>query len=356
MKEYVHSFTIKVQLTREEHDSLLNTRRFSFDSNKSEYELMTDYLDSRIMIEGDSLVRLMPKIILNSMYELKIVVTVANLLNHYRIIGGCTDQSEMENACKTLDEIIKRIEELLDVNLLERTELFQVNLAKDIITPNEFYAQEVIKATQNAFDFYGFQKINLIDDFAHQKENNEGEDVIVIFCEDISGEIYRVKRKLILYGSQSEIVRLGNYGLLRFMLPLDADTLMNDYSTKKYICSGLLSKLLYQITVDGNMLFNKYFGNFFYDGAMLSRKVLKKYLKINCEKNLKNKRIKEMIDLSDWITKMGPVDLMLFAPRDEISTKLEEFKNIKISPVYVNKRCPYIPSFSDMINDTINDE
>lgn len=153
---------------------------------------------------------------------------------------------------------------------------------------------------------------------------------------------------------QSEVETLGQYGLLCFQLTIFADILKKDYSIESCICLDSLPETLYQLTIDGNTLLNKYFGSAFCEGAMLSRSVLKEYLKTNCE--IDQKEIKSMLDFSDWIRKMGSASLMYYGTFDQVCSQAADFEKLKISPVRVSKRCPYIPSFSDLLNGTVDDK
>ena len=62
-----------------------------------------------------------------------------------------------------------------------------------------------------------------------------------------------------------------------------------------------------------------------------------------------------MIDFSDWIRKLGYESLMYYGTFDQVCSHISNFEKLKISPVRVSKRCPYIPLFSDMLNDAVDD-
>ena len=104
------------------------------------------------------------------------------------------------------------------------------------------------------------------------------------------------------------------------------------------------------------MLFNEYFGNAFYNGAILSRSVLKKYLKVKYKKSFGREKIKDIIVLSNLIRRRKIATLEQRFTFNQIHSQIAELAEIKISPVTAGEHCPYIPSFSHMINDEVDDE
>ena len=149
---------------------------------------------------------------------------------------------------------------------------------------------------------------------------------------------------------------MGERGLLSFELFLPDNILVDDYSCPQYITPDSLFELLYQLTADRNMLFNEYFGKAFYNGAMLSGSVLKKYLKEKYKKSFGREKIKDIIALSNLIRSRKNANLKHRFTFNQIHSQIAEFEELKLSPVQASKRCPYIPSFTNMINDTLDKE
>lgn len=100
------------------------------------------------------------------------------------------------------------------------------------------------------------------------------------------------------------------------------------------------------------MLLDKYMVQALFPGAMLSESVLNKYLKLT--NGGKKDRIKKMQKYSSWITKVPPELYNVGLTPAQIAKRKEWFKALSVSPVYVNDKCPYIPSFSDLLNGTVD--
>lgn len=355
MNEFIHSFSIKRRITKREHASLLGKNNTLFLYNSTEkfwilkYQEISGFRIKFIHIKNDSPLRVFDSN--HPMYEAEIIISPAKLLNPSINLGGITDKGKIEDACRRLSEIIQIIEEFTGVDLLHAAKLYRVDLTKDVITPNELYTHAIIEAAKKSINRYGYKRY---DPRVHPDYtlNWYQEDSMMFKSKKVWGKLYNKKRDLLMHKHHSEYEKLGDNGLLRFEVSVLRDILRDDYSAKGYISLASLPEILYQITLDGNMLLNKYFVNTFYDGAMLSRSVLKKYLNKKCKRT---KTAKSMMDFSDWIRKMKSEDLKYYDTLDGISSMTSRFNDLRISPVQVNKGCPYIPSFSDMLNETVND-
>ena len=141
------------------------------------------------------------------------------------------------------------------------------------MTPNEFYTHEIIDLARYAFDEYGYKK-NRVDS-TNLSDCEVGEDYITLYS-DVLYSVRNKKHDLSVNKCQSEVKNLGVRGLLSFELFLPYHILVDDYFCPQSITPDVLPEVLYQLTADSNMLFNEYFGNAFYNGAILSRSVLKK--------------------------------------------------------------------------------
>ena len=279
---------------------------------------------------------------------------LAKLLDPNRNLGGITNKNEIEDACKKWNEIIRNIEKTSGVNLLDKAVLCWIALKKDVVTPNDFYTHEIIELSRYAFDEYGYRKRNLLGS-GNLSDCEVGENVITIY-RNVSYTIRNKKHDLSVNKCQSKVNMLEERGLLSFELSLPDYILMDEYFCPQYITPDLLPKLLYQFTVKRNMLFNKYFGNAFYDGAIMSSNVLKKYLIANYKKSLGKETIDGMIAFSNLIRNRKLSILGHRFTRNQISSQIAEFEEMKLSPVSASKQCPYTPSFSNMINDTVEEE
>lgn len=356
MNEFVHTFSVKRLIAKEEHASLFGGKQSLFFWNKiKNIWVLKGHEGSGLRAEIRPLKNKDPLRSFNSehpQYEIEIIVTLAKLLNPDTNLGGLTTKDEIELACKNLGILVKGIEEISKVDLFQRAKLYRVDLTKDIITPNDLYTHEIVRAAKKSINRYGYEGYDPRQHLDYTFTWKD-EDSMMFKSKKVWGKLYNKRRDLSLNKCQSEIEKLGDYGLLRFEISILRDILRDDYSAKGYITLETLPQILYALTADGNMLLDKYLVKTFYKGAMLSKSILKRRLK--CEKGLWSKTIDSMIDFSDWVTLMKPEDLTYYDIPVGISIAISRFLNLNLSPVQVSKLCPYIPSFSDMLNGTIDD-
>lgn len=357
MNEFIHTFSIKRPITEEEYALLFgNTHALFFWNSKKDIWVLKGHEGSGLRAEIRPLKNDCPSRVFNRnhpRYEIEIIVTLAKLLNHDTNLGGLTSKAEIELACENLGIIVKSIEEISKVNLLQEAKLYRVDLTKDIITPNDLYTHEIIEAAKKSINRYGYERHDPREHLDYTLSWKD-EDSMMFKSEKVWGKLYNKKRDLLLNKHQSEIETLGDYGLLRFEISLLRDILRDDYNAKGFITLEELPQILYSLIADGNMLLDKYLVKTFYKGAMLSKSILKKRLK--CEKGLRVKTVDSMTNFSEWVTWMKPENLKYYDIPDGISAKISRFANLNLSPVQVSKLCPYIPSFSDMLNETVDDD
>ena len=357
MKSFVQSFSVLMKLTKEEYASLFEQDKTLFIYKNEITWKIKGYescgLSATVLSSEDYYLPLPKYDIGNPYYQLQFIVTLAKLLAPNRNLGGITDKCEIEDACKKWNEIVRKIEKTSGVNLMDKTELCWVTLEKDVVTPNEFYTHEIIDLARYAFDEYGYKK-NQVNS-TNLSDCEAGENYITLY----SDALYTVRNKkhdLSVNKCQSEVKNLGEHGLLSFELFLPYHILIDDYFCPQYITPDVLPEVLYQLTADSNMLFNEYFGNAFYNGAILSRSVLKKCLKEKYKKSFGKEKIKDLIALSNLIRRRKIAALEKHFTFNQIHSQIAELARIKISPVTAGEHCPYIPSFSNMINDAVDDE
>lgn len=217
------------------------------------------------------------------------------------------------------------------------------------MTPNEFYSHEIIDAANDALEIYRF-----CDEYPRFFDVQPDKEFAAFYYENASGKIYSKKRDLLRNSYQFEVETLGQYGLLCFELIIFDAILERDYSNGNYIHLDSLHKTLYQLAIDGDTLLKKYYNCLFYEGAMLSKEVLKKHLKENHK--IGKEKIENMIDFSDWIRIMGSDNMIYYGNFEDVYSQVEDFRELEISPIRVSKWCPYIPSFADMLNGTVDDK
>ena len=115
-----------------------------------------------------------------------------------------------------------------------------------------------------------------------------------------------------------------------------------------------LSEVLWSVTSDAEKLFHTHFSDVFYPGAMVSREVMKAY--INREYTRGTDRQEKMMAYSDSITgKKGKKATKKYTD-GKIMKRKKWFAAIGLSPISVNRECPYIPSVADLIEDRVDTE
>lgn len=356
MNEFIHTFSIKRPIVEEEYTPLFgNTNALFFWNSKKNIWVLKSHEGSGLRAEVRPLKNDCPLRAFNSehpRYEIEIIITLAKLLNSDTNLGGLTTKAEIELACENLGIIAKDIEEISKIDLLQGAKLYRVDLTKDIITPNDLYTHEIIAAAKKSINRYGYEGHDPREHLDYTLSWKD-EDSMMFKSKKVWGKLYNKKRDLLLNKHQSEIEKLGDYGLLRFEISLLRDILRDDYNAKGFTTLEELPQILYSLTTDGNMLLDKYLVKTFYEGAMLSKSILKKRLK--CEKGLWAKTVDRMTNFSEWVTWTKPKDLKYYDIPVGISAEISRFASLNLSPVQANKLCPYIPSFSDMLNETIDD-
>ena len=358
MKPFVQSFSVQMMLTKGEYASLFGKDNTLFVYKDEITWEIKGYescgLSASVLVPEEYYFPLTKYNARYSRYQLQFIVTLAKLLDPNRNLGGITDKNEIEDACKKWNEIVRKIEKTSGVNLLDKTELCWVTLEKDIVTPNESYSHEIIDLARYAFDEYGYKKKNPVDS-TNLSDCEVGKDYIT-FYSDTLYTVRNKKHELYVNKYRFELQKLGERGLLSFELFLPDNILVDDYSCPQYITPDSLFELLYQLTADRNILFNKYFGNVFYDGAMFSSDVLRKYLITKYKMSFGMLKVEDMIDFSNLIRSRKNANLKHRFTFNQIHSQIAEFEELKLSPVQASKRCPYIPSFTNMINDTVDKE
>ena len=358
MKPFVQSFSVQITLTKEEYASLFEKDNSLFvDKNGITWEIKgyeSCGLSATVLASDGYYFPLTKYNTGYQRYQLQFIVTLPKLLDPNRNLGGITNKNEIEDACKKWNEIVRKIEKTSGVNLLDKTRLCWVTLEKDIVTPSELYTLEIVGLVRYAFDVHGYKKKNSLA-CVNLHDCEVGENHTTLY----SDALYTIRNKkhdLSVNKCQSEVKKLGERGLLCFELLLPDYILASEYSCPQYITQDSLFELLYQLTEDRNFLFNEYFGKVFYNGAMLSGSIFKKYLKVKYKKIFGSEKIKNIIVLSNLIRRRKIATLEQRFTFYDIYSQISALARIKISPVTAGEHCPYIPSFLNMINDAVNDE
>lgn len=282
-----------------------------------------------------------------------IYITPAKLVNPGVNLGGLTDKVEIEKACKELETLVKVIEEKSDVNILSDTFLWRVDLTKDLLTPSDLYSQEIIKALKKSIKKYGYHLYNprVHDDYVVHWHL---EDSMMFKNENqhIGAKVYNKKRGLILDKCKDEVEQIGECGLLRFEISLLYKRLKDDYGAEEDMSCERLAEILLAVTNDATRIFDTYFSQVFFPGAMVSKEVMRALIKSEFPR--KEKRLKKMLSYSDFVTGNRVKKEAKVLSDAQVAERRKHFSEINISPVSVCKECPYIPSVADLIEDRVD--
>lgn len=358
--KFIHTFSLMRFSEKDEIDALKgNYKRDSFfyNSQKGRWALIP-YANSGFVVEIEPIPNDSKKRKYDGnhpLFEMKIHVTPARLLNPGINMGGLTSKKEIEKACEKLKELAHIIEEKSDVNILSEAYLCRVDVTKDCITPSDLYSHEIIQALKKSINKCGYKRTDprtLYDyNIAWHQEDS------ILFHNDsqrVGGKVYNKKRDLILNRHDEDAEQIGDCGLLRFELSLLYQRLKKDYAAGEIMTCEKLSEVLWSIANDAKRLFHAYFSDVFYPGAMVSREVMKAY--INREYTRGTDRQEKMMVYSDSVTgKKGKKAAKKYTDA-KIAKRKKWFAAIDLSPISVNRECPYIPSVADLIEDRIDAE
>lgn len=115
-----------------------------------------------------------------------------------------------------------------------------------------------------------------------------------------------------------------------------------------------LAEILLAVTNDATRVFDTYFSQVFFPGAMVSKEVMRALIKSEFPR--KEKRLKKMLSYSDFVTGNRVKKEAKVLSDTQVAERRKHFSEINISPVSVCKECPYIPSVADLIEDRVDTE
>lgn len=351
MNEFIHTFSVIRCFSEQEHTAFKNTYglKFFYNSDKHRF-VMSKYADNGLRVEvkkrKDKERKCDP---LHRKYKVEIIITPHKLLSRDKQMGKLTSSTDIKAACEQLETIISTIENESGVNLWQDIKLRRIDITKDVVTPSDLYSAEIIKASKKAVYKCGYKVFNPQESESYNPEwPVEDSTLFYSHSQEVEAKIYNKLHDL----DETEQKEYAKYGLVRFELTLKHTRIKELYGIGDTLALKELPDLLCQVTDDGSMLLDKYIVQTLFPGAMLSLCVLKRYLRR--ENGSKEHRTKKMLDYSKWVTKMSPDCCNLYGTSIQISNRKDHFQALSLSPVYVNGQCPYIPSFSDMLNGTVD--
>lgn len=276
------------------------------------------------------------------MFKMKIIVNLFKLLNPKEDYGMITEQNEFELAVKRLSGILQRIENETGVCLYNDLILKRIDVAKDVVTPNDEYTQEVIRLSKLAPKKYGYK--NYTPGEKTKKKKWKLEDSSMFYSKSVNAKLYNKKQDLINHNIEPDT---GDEGLLRFEVSLKPEAIVGrNYMNEREIHLDALAQILYQITCDGEYIIKQFFKDILMDGSMVSKGIQNKYIKVKY--GGKKKRIKNMKEYRNAVNKGTDYDFT----SDKAYRIKEYFETVGLSPLY--SMLPYVPSFSDILDGRID--
>ena len=357
MQEFIHTFSMKRCFSEQEHQNFKSTygSKYFFNGGKKKAKrklkfVMSKYADNGLKVEIKK--RKYEEIKYDSLsrqYKATIIITPHKLLTPGKQMGKLTNSTDIQAACKRLINIFSEIQDESGVDLWQDAELHRIDITKDVRTPSDLYSAEIIRASKQAVYRCGYTVFKPEESKDYNPEwPIEDSALFYNHSQEVEAKIYNKLHDL----GEVEQKKYSRFGLIRFELTLKKKRLKELYSIGEVLLPDGLSDLLCKITEDGSMLLDKYMVQALFPGAMLSESVLKKYIKLT--NGGKKDRIKEMQKYSSWVTKAPPELYNVGLTPAQIAKRKEWFKALSVSPIYVDNKCPYIPSFSDLLNGTVD--
>ena len=357
MQEFIHTFSMKRCFSEQEHQNFKSTygSKYFFNGGKKKAKrklkfVMSKYADNGLKVEVKR--RKYKEIKYDSLsrqYKATIIITPHKLLTPGKQMGKLTNSTDIQAACKRLINIFSEIQDESGVDLWQDAELHRIDITKDVRTPSDLYSAEIIRASKQAVYRCGYTVFKPEESKDYNPEwPIEDSALFYNHSQEVEAKIYNKLHDL----EEVEQKEYSGFGLIRFELTLKKKRLKELYSIGEVLLPDGLSDLLCKITEDGSMLLDKYMVQALFPGAMLSESVLKKYIKLT--NGGKKDRIKEMQKYSSWVTKAPPELYNVGLTPAQIAKRKEWFKALSVSPIYVDNKCPYIPSFSDLLNGTVD--
>ena len=315
--------------------------------------ILTEYTDNGIRLEFESVNDKCKK------YDPEHrAVNCILTLNMYKLLypgeclGAVTSDEEIIGCVNNLIKVMVAIYKKSGIDLWHDMKVKRVDVTHDIIVPNDLYAHEIINLAKKSLRKVGYKVWSPSE---CDEKNSEWEDENATFfyshAKEVEGKVYDKKADLLLQGiADPETER----GLVRFELTLKRKFL-RDYA---YICDKVetyedFARSIQKITSDAKELLLEYIADSHRDGSHFSEEMLKKYI----GKKLFGKfsRKVKMLEFINFVNARNS-DGRVFGSWKEIHAVETHFEKIKTSPVFINRRTPYIPSFHDLITDQVDEE
>ena len=352
---FIHTFSLETKISKGDLLKLKNNYEKDggyFHNGKKNIEVLSAYANEGIRIEFEQCewksIHYDPE-----KREKKVLLVI----NPYKILhpgekyGAVQEKEELLFVQDKLVEIVREIRNRTGVDLFdpEYVKIRRVDCTYDVVTPSEEYSQEIIRIAKHTKLPKGYKHWKPCD----REQNNldwrpENSMLMNNHNQEVEAKIYNKKQDKSAEGYLPE--DYNNKGLLRYELTLKRNFLKKQgYVTKEFNAYMDIFPLLDTITENVEWLLYNYLVGKLDNGAMLSKRILKKYVGMKCYgKKAKKQKMLAYIDY------MNDED---YSAEYKVSQKVKSyFVELGISPIYASEQCPYIPSFSDLLLGQVDTE
>lgn len=283
------------------------------------------------------------------------IVTPYKILHPGNPMGKIMASDQFTLVLKKLHEMFISIEQQTGVTFISKLKIKRIDLTCDVMTPSILYSREIIsvcKATRlrSGYSFWTMTK--------EQKEKKGWDDRAACLYKNksrgILGKIYDKKDNLSELGYFSILAGLHNKGLLRFEITLERQALKKN----EILYYGCSNQSLFLVMKEAKTLFKKYFLDVFDQGDMLSETLLGRYIKqiFPTQKKTQNDML-ELCKIYNCCRKHSKEFRLEDFPHSEKTLKRiqKKYENFSLSPIPLSDQCPYIPSFTKMLEGSYSD-
>lgn len=279
------------------------------------------------------------------------------VVNPYKILhpgekyGAVLEKDDLYNVQNKLNEVVQDIYDRTGIDLFDPDyiKVKRVDCTYDVVTPSEEYSKEIIRIAQHAVLPYGYKHWTMGNEEEHNPEwRPENAMFMYNHSQEIESKLYNKKQDSSVEGYLPK--EYDTKGLIRYELTLKRKFLKKEgYVTKEFNAHTDIFPLLVNVTEDAEWLLYTYLTGNLDSGAMLSKRILKKYISIKCAG--KNAKMQKMLTYVDYINSSENDSVYKVSPKVQ-----SYFWELGISPICVSEQCPYIPSFSDLLTGTVDEE
>ena len=358
MKSFIHTFSIGKKISKEENDTLV---RFYSKVNG----LLTDknitvihyYSNKGIMMELTYCKKIEKKCDkYHRSNKLEIIINLHKLCENGMNFIALSSGKELYKAFEKLVDFLNVISGECGVDIVSGLQIKRIDVTCDVVTPSEVYSDEIIRAAKKAVLPYGFKFWKPSqEDIDNNGWKYEDSTMFNNHNQEFACKVYN-KRK----GYEMENIDvgfLGDNGIVRFEI-----SLKNRYFKNKYLKNNhniyelsemeLIGYIVNRVNSEADDILYRHMGSVFCTGDMLSLNLLKKY--IDNKMSSKPKTKEKMLNYINIINKYDENDLAEVLKSQYKSSKAlknlrKKFSKLGISPVAINRECPYIPSFEKLI-------